>query len=497
MTINYVDRQVQEPGMDLDSLMSFMIPEAKPPRTVLSIDEDNIEDGDLFVARDGIYEFKKKVIGNFWSLKEKFKDPIPLMPEIDAKFISNPDLPKIPGYLFQGIIRFYRNIYKTNKNEVMAQIWWDRSKQEYLVEVPVQRVSGASISYDKEGVFYTNPDLTCVLTSHSHHTMGAFYSGTDNTDEKGRDGQYSFVFGGLKENGDGTFNYTTVQRVCYKDTFINLNIDDIFDFSAEGHYEVPEELYLNITERAPTVVTTTKSYPMGNYYTGASSIASSKAKPWTNTGSGGYPYYDDYFDYYNAYYPVGNGRDYSSNYGGGKYSTNTAIDLGLIFTKIEDVAADINVKYPGLNLKTTDVEIVQPFFQKAFEHSHSDVTTEPVWEPNKVEEHIAKAFENFQYALGKYTNMDNFIINEAIPHMFEGLLNYFTKNEAPSFSLEEEFSEDSSGQYDATIEYLSGAGLYAMHHAFANIYADTNLINPIDEGIPTIEESAKSMFWNS
>lgn len=325
----------------------------------------------------------------------------------------------------------------------------------------------------------------------------AFYSGTDNSDEKGRDGQYSFVFGGLKENGDGTFNYTTVQRVCYKDTFINLNIDDIFDFSAEGHYEVPEELYLNITERAPTVVTATKSYPAGNYYTGTSSIGSSKAKPWTNTGSSGYPYYDDYADYYNVYDPVGNGRDYNSNYGGGKYSINTAIDLGLTFTKIEDVAADINNKYPGLNLKTTDVEIVQPFFQKAFEHSHSDVTTEPVWESNKVEEHIAKAFENFQYALGKYTNMDNFIINEAIPHMFEGLLNYFAKNEAPSFSLEEEFSEDSSGQYDATIEYLSGAGLYAMHYAFANIYADTNLINPIDEGIPTIEESAKSMFWNS
>lgn len=172
MTVNYVNKQVQEPGMDLDSLMSFMIPEAKPPRTVLSIEEDNIEDGDLFVARDGIYEFKKKVIGNFWSLKEKFKDPIPLMPEIDVKFVSNPDLPKIPGYLFQGIIRFYRNIYKTNKNEVMAQIWWDKSKQEYLVEVPVQRVSGASISYDKEGAFYTNSDLTCVLTSHSHHTMG-------------------------------------------------------------------------------------------------------------------------------------------------------------------------------------------------------------------------------------------------------------------------------------------------------------------------------------
>lgn len=503
MTVNYVNKQVQEPGMDLDSLMSFMIPEAKPPRTVLSIEEDNIEDGDLFVARDGIYEFKKKVIGNFWSLKEKFKDPIPLMPEIDAKFVPNGDLPKIPGYLFQGVIRFYRNIYKTNKNEVMAQIWWDKSKQEYLVEVPVQRVSGASISYDKEGAFYTNPDLTCVLTSHSHHVMASFYSGTDNSDEKGRDGQYSFVFGGLKENGDGTFNYTTVQRVCYKDTFINLNIDDIFDFSAEGHYEVPEELYLNITERAP-VITTTKSYPAHNYYTGSSSIGSSKAKPWINTGSGGYPYYDDYADYYNAYSgydniydPIGNGRNYSSNDGGGKYSTNTAIDLGLTFKKIEDVAADINNKYPGSNLKITDVEIVQPFFQETLEYCQFGIATEPVWEPNKVEEHIAKAFENFQYALGKYTNMDNFIINEAILHMFEGLLNYFAKNKAPSFSLQEELSEDSSSQYDATIEYLSGAGLYAMHHAFANIYADTNLINPIDEGIPTIEESAKSMFWNS
>ena len=54
----------------------------------------------------------------------------------------------------------------------MAQIWFNKETNEYLIEVPVQRVAGASISYDRVGRFYEDPNLELVLTSHSHHTMG-------------------------------------------------------------------------------------------------------------------------------------------------------------------------------------------------------------------------------------------------------------------------------------------------------------------------------------
>ena len=61
--------------------------------------------------------------------------------------------------------------HQTNRNEVMAQIWFNKRTNEYIVEVPVQRVAGASISYDRTGRFYEDSDLELVLTSHSHHAM--------------------------------------------------------------------------------------------------------------------------------------------------------------------------------------------------------------------------------------------------------------------------------------------------------------------------------------
>ena len=76
----------------------------------------------------------------------------------------------------------------------------------------------------------------------------AFYSGTDNTDEQGKDGIYSFVFGNLINLADNKFTYRTVQRVCFGKSFFPIEIDDIFDFDTEGYYEALEEEYANVTE---------------------------------------------------------------------------------------------------------------------------------------------------------------------------------------------------------------------------------------------------------
>ena len=49
--------------------------------------------------------------------------------------------------------------------------------------------------------------------------------------------------------------------MCFGKSFFPIEIDDIFDFDAEGYYEVPEEEYANVTEVKHT-------YPR---YTGAKS----------------------------------------------------------------------------------------------------------------------------------------------------------------------------------------------------------------------------------
>ena len=231
-------------SLNLEDLMAEM--DFRVPQIVKS--QEEAEDGDSIVAEDGIYKLVRALIGDFWIKSESFKTKMAGMPQLAESFIKTTTIPKIPGKLFYGIIRFYRKIYETNKNEVMAQIWWDKERQEFLVEVPEQEVAGASISYKRSGGWYDDPNKVLVLTSHSHHTMGAFYSGTDNSDEKGKHGIYSFVFGNLVNNADNTFSYKTVQRACCADALIPLAIEDIFDFSDESQFgfDVPEEDYAKV-----------------------------------------------------------------------------------------------------------------------------------------------------------------------------------------------------------------------------------------------------------
>lgn len=155
---------------DLNELDLLGMIGAEAPKVVTSKDE--AKDGDYIIAEDGMYRLVKAAIGDFWVKSESFKNKLIGSPSIQESFEQGGDIPKIPGELFYGIIRFYRDIYKVNKNEVMAQIWWDKEQQKYLVEVPEQTVSGASISYQRTGGWYDDPNKVLVLTSHSHHTMG-------------------------------------------------------------------------------------------------------------------------------------------------------------------------------------------------------------------------------------------------------------------------------------------------------------------------------------
>lgn len=155
-------------SLNLEDLMAEM--DFRVPQIVKS--QEEAEDGDSIVAEDGIYKLVRALIGDFWIKSESFKTKMAGMPQLAESFIKTATIPKIPGKLFYGIIRFYRKIYETNKNEVMAQIWWDKEREEFLVEVPEQEVAGASISYKRNGGWYDDPNKVLVLTSHSHHTMG-------------------------------------------------------------------------------------------------------------------------------------------------------------------------------------------------------------------------------------------------------------------------------------------------------------------------------------
>lgn len=132
-----------------------------------------------FVPSDDgkVYEIRPNRIGTFIAPAQKAG----VYAKVRAGFI--PALPKIPYSVLAKVTSFFRS-YITEKAafEAIAYIYWSIAEEVYFVYVPKQKVT-------KDSIDTTLPELdeerfVLVMEIHSHNTMKAFFSSTDNADEK-------------------------------------------------------------------------------------------------------------------------------------------------------------------------------------------------------------------------------------------------------------------------------------------------------------------------
>lgn len=135
----------------------------------------------LIPSNDGkIYELRKTEAGEFIAPKHKVTD----FQQIRAGF--TPALPKIPMSLLRQIITFFRTFMGDNEQfEAMAHIYWDKEKERFLAYVPKQSVSKCEVNADLRDCPYDNNERYLLYADiHSHNSMDAFFSPTDDQDEK-------------------------------------------------------------------------------------------------------------------------------------------------------------------------------------------------------------------------------------------------------------------------------------------------------------------------
>lgn len=90
---------------------------------------------------------------------------------------------KIPYEYFEQTLAFFKRVMKEYSNsEAMVQFYYDETNDKYIVYCPDQEVSGASVRFQRNEEM--DSKYTLVLDIHSHNTMGAFWSATDDADEK-------------------------------------------------------------------------------------------------------------------------------------------------------------------------------------------------------------------------------------------------------------------------------------------------------------------------
>ena len=128
-------------------------------------------------ARDGrVYRISDTRAGQFITPS----GPVPELAELRPGFW--PKLPLIPLSLLCQVIAFFRQVMagSDDKPEALAHILYDLEEERYVVRIPRQRVS--RISVEAEGSPEEERYLR-YLDIHSHNTMPARFSPTDDKDE--------------------------------------------------------------------------------------------------------------------------------------------------------------------------------------------------------------------------------------------------------------------------------------------------------------------------
>ena len=132
-----------------------------------------------------------------------------------------------------GINGLQTSLYTAQGNyEAMIHVVWNKVTEEYRLAVPTQRVSKGAVSYDRDHLL-ENEEI--ILDIHSHNTMGAFFSGTDNNDDKS--GFYISGVAGQLDKPKPAF----VWRFNNGAEKIEITLEEIFKMPEESAVEVPKE----------------------------------------------------------------------------------------------------------------------------------------------------------------------------------------------------------------------------------------------------------------
>ena len=190
-----------------------------------SIPDDCTKNVVYVLQGDGVYERRKNRLGTFTT---KIADVS--VPGLNDDFENGWELtvPMVPISLLGTAIAFFRKVYTTHKSEAFVQFFYDEDTQEYLLHCPKQTVSGASVKFERDLEFET-PSRILVMEIHSHGNMDAFFSGTDNHDEK--DDRFYGVVGKVTD-----FFPTMKLRLNMGSYSYEVEVDDIFDTDEEMYH---------------------------------------------------------------------------------------------------------------------------------------------------------------------------------------------------------------------------------------------------------------------
>lgn len=223
------------------------------------------------MAKNGIFKvYRQDAILNCDLLAPtKENTSIPLIEEITQPYQYL--LPKIPFEIYINVLDFFKTVYDKDKTEASVMVYYNLYSEgeieipshlqeladkgldivgKWYVYAPVQRNSGALTDFKDDELDAYLREKTCkVIEIHSHHTMDAFWSSTDNANQK--ENMFYGVFG--KINTEDKFLLKAVAN--NGKIYDKLDVTELFEFP---HIKIKTNTSIQDSEKFGDVLDTSE-----------------------------------------------------------------------------------------------------------------------------------------------------------------------------------------------------------------------------------------------
>lgn len=206
-----------------------------------SYSNESLKKINYVTAANGLFRVEKTVTGIFKAQLSKTAVSIPgLKPMEEGVELL---IPRIPFKYLLMALAFYRDVHARDKTEASLLFFWNKDNKplpatysdgtkitgllvdgQLVVYVPKQVNSSTLSEFHMDtAVTWFRENLSLLAETHSHHTMKAFFSATDNANENAT--QFYGVWGEIN-NQEPAFAF----RYCSGDTKKEISPDSLFEW---------------------------------------------------------------------------------------------------------------------------------------------------------------------------------------------------------------------------------------------------------------------------
>lgn len=146
--------------------------------------------------------------------------------EFETMVITSTTKPKLD--MFNEILEMFKYVCNKTKWELCVNVYYDTVDKVFKLNLHDQIISGTKTAYEYDENFEMSSRYIRYLQIHSHNTMGANFSGIDDTDENYSSLCFCGVIGKITSESK-FYNVDMKYRIWSGIRFINLEFDDIFD----------------------------------------------------------------------------------------------------------------------------------------------------------------------------------------------------------------------------------------------------------------------------